>query len=610
MFCPNCGKTVPDGAKFCGSCGHALMDAAALNTEAQQPPKPAQPEPPVRQSFFPQDDAASANGAGQGSDTIRQTIDRSFEEQPGQDWNSGYSAPPEPPKPPKKKKGLLIGGIIAAVVIIAAVAVALNFKFVSNAVMRSFASPESYYRHVEKQSMGDVIDSGTSIYDNTLMDNLAADQRTVTSDTTITVGEPVRELVESLTGQDMDWLETVNLNEIITLEDGKLGVNLDASLNGVAIATAEIVTDEGDIYFRVPEIRDDYALIDQRTMAMQGVNMGTQSALTTLLQDSSDLLPESDRLSKVLNRYVEVIVDNIEDVEKGSDTLEAGSVSQKYTTLSIHLEGDDLARIIEALCTTALEDDDLKEILGAAAETAGSDPDDVWEELVDELEYAMDNADRIADRVELDMTVYVDGKGDIRGRTVVINDYMKLEYAAPEDGSKYGIRLAVSQDDYEQFVFEGDGKNKEGSFEMAVEGLHILDVSATDFDRDDLKNGYLNGSFDISLSSFVSNQLGSELDIGGLRGLDLRDIHLLLDSSASKDKSNIALRLMLGDEEYLAVTLDTKASGGGKVDVPADSMSAESWVQKINATNLDSILDHLEDAGVPDNLLRMLFYGR
>ena len=164
--------------------------------------------------------------------------------------------------------------------------------------------------------------------------------------------------------------------------------------------------------------------------------------------------------------------------------------------------------------------------------------------------------------------------------------------------------------DSEQFVFEGDGKNKEGSFEMAVEGLHILDVSATDFDRDDLKNGYLNGSFDISLSSFVSNQLGSELDIGGLRGLDLRDIHLLLDSSASKDKSNIALRLMLGDEEYLAVTSDTKASGGGKVDVPADSMSAESWVQKINATNLDSVLDHLEDAGVPDNLLRMLFYGR
>ena len=168
-----------------------------------------------------------------------------------------------------------------------------------------------------------------------------------------------------------------------------------------------------------------------------------------------------------------------------------------------------------------------------AAETAGGDPDDIWEDFVDELEYAQDRADDIGNYTEIDMTVYVDGKGDIRGRTVVINDYIKLEYAAPEDGSKYGIRLAVSQDDYEQFVFEGDGKNKEGSFEMAVEGLHILDVSATDFDRDDLKNGYLNGSFDISLSSFVSNQLGSELDIGGLRGLDLRDIHLLLDSSAS-----------------------------------------------------------------------------
>ena len=615
MFCPNCGKNVPDGAKFCGSCGQPMIDTGKLDTGIQQPQKPAQPAQPVRQSFFPQDTAGSEGNAVPETDTVRETIDRSVEQQHSQYYDgTGYTVPQqppmqEPPKPHKKKKGLLIGGIIAAVVIIAALVVALNFKFVSNAVMRSFASPESYYRHVEKQSTGDVIDSGTEIYDNTLMDNLATDSRTVTSNTTITVGEPVRELVESLTGQDMEWLQSVNINETVALEDGRLGINLDASLNGVAIAAAEIIADEGDIFFRVPEIREDYARIDQRTMGMSGVNIGTTSAMMTLLQDSSDVLPESNQLRKVFNRYVAVIADNIEDVEKGSDTLEAGSVSRKYTTLTVHLEDDDLARIIEALCDTAIEDEELETIICSAAETAGGDPDDIWEDLVDELENVRDRADNIAERTEIDMTVFVDGNGDICGRTVVINDYTKLEYAAPEDGSKYGIRLAVSRDDYEQFAFEGDGKNKEGNFELAVEGLHVLDIAATDFDRDNLKKGYLNGTFDISLSSFVGNQLGSELDLGGLRGLDLRDIHMVVDSSASKDKANVTMQLLLGDDEYLAISSENKASGGGKVSVPEDAMSAEDWVQKINATNLDSILDHLEDAGVPDNLLRMLFYG-
>ena len=50
MFCPNCGKNVPDGAKFCGSCGQPMIDTGKLDTGIQQPQKPAQPAQPVRQS--------------------------------------------------------------------------------------------------------------------------------------------------------------------------------------------------------------------------------------------------------------------------------------------------------------------------------------------------------------------------------------------------------------------------------------------------------------------------------------------------------------------------------------------------------------------------------
>lgn len=48
MFCPNCGTSCADGAKFCGSCGSPLPapGAASANTTVSAPPK----QPPQKQS--------------------------------------------------------------------------------------------------------------------------------------------------------------------------------------------------------------------------------------------------------------------------------------------------------------------------------------------------------------------------------------------------------------------------------------------------------------------------------------------------------------------------------------------------------------------------------
>jgi hypothetical protein len=48
MFCENCGNKLPEGAKFCGSCGAKTqpVQPAYTATEASAPPRPA-PPPPV-----------------------------------------------------------------------------------------------------------------------------------------------------------------------------------------------------------------------------------------------------------------------------------------------------------------------------------------------------------------------------------------------------------------------------------------------------------------------------------------------------------------------------------------------------------------------------------
>lgn len=49
MFCSNCGKELPDNAKFCSACGAS----AGMLTQAPEPqPEPPQPEPKADEPLF------------------------------------------------------------------------------------------------------------------------------------------------------------------------------------------------------------------------------------------------------------------------------------------------------------------------------------------------------------------------------------------------------------------------------------------------------------------------------------------------------------------------------------------------------------------------------
>jgi len=56
MFCPNCGKRIPDGSRFCGECGKPIAAAPAPATQAKPSPQPIQPQPaqqPIQQPVQP-----------------------------------------------------------------------------------------------------------------------------------------------------------------------------------------------------------------------------------------------------------------------------------------------------------------------------------------------------------------------------------------------------------------------------------------------------------------------------------------------------------------------------------------------------------------------------
>ena len=98
MFCSNCGKPVPDGAKFCGNCGTPVNAPPAFAPPVQAAEPPVQEFVPPVQEFAP-------------------PAPQYIPQQP-------VYAPPvqnyEPPAAPKKKKTWI--AIVAAVVAVAILA--------------------------------------------------------------------------------------------------------------------------------------------------------------------------------------------------------------------------------------------------------------------------------------------------------------------------------------------------------------------------------------------------------------------------------------------------------------------------------------------------------
>lgn len=64
MFCEKCGAKLPDGAKFCGSCGETTEAGADREQPSSSiPPAPTAPQPPRQDYYVPQQPSGQAYGS-------------------------------------------------------------------------------------------------------------------------------------------------------------------------------------------------------------------------------------------------------------------------------------------------------------------------------------------------------------------------------------------------------------------------------------------------------------------------------------------------------------------------------------------------------------------
>lgn len=604
MFCERCGNPVGDTEKFCSKCGAPL---SPVTTTA--PAESAAPEPTTETAAPVESTAPVAPAVPVGN----------------QD-NSG--------KGRKKKIVPLIAGCAVLVAVIVCVA---NGAKLGNFFSRTFSSPEKYYQYVEKTTVEEMAELGSACYEALVMDTLSTDNRSASAEFTVALGKGGQDLVNllGLAGVDLSWFTELSVGAGFSLKDDVFGYDLSFGMNKSDILSANMVADlkEGNMYLRVPELTAEYIGFDMEEF----IGVDWIDEFEEYLQTQEELkgvqraMPDAKEVEKLMQKYLNLALSSVNNVDKSQKTLKVEGVRQKCTELEVTFDGESLAEMLEVILTEMQKDKDLKKLIVKTVdglietgyfESYSRDGEDFYDAFQEKLEEMLDRMDSRGDReepdVELIMKVYVDGKGNIVGRIIELvedgENYLTVNLLMPENGSRFGYEFSVKPGYGAEIALTGSGKksgNKlSGDFSLEYMGISLLDLQVSKLDQKQLEQGYLNGSFTITPSKMVSMLLTGNY-YGSAYASMFTDMQLTLDSQMSKDSGKITLGLLHDEEEMVSISMSVKTGDGSGASVPGanktifveDVDDLEDWLDGID---WESFIEKLDKAGLPDEVVDLV----
>lgn len=251
--------------------------------------------------------------------------------------------------------------------------------------------------------------------------------------------------------------------------------------------------------------------------------------------------------------------------------------------------------------------------------------DKVYQDLIDRLRDMLDdNYSDIEDALdgafkgmpEIEYTIYVNGKGEIVGRVIEVED-VKIEYLVLEKGKNHGISVVVEGDGMELLEITGEGTIKKniynGVIELNVAGQAVAELEVENYDT---KEG-LTGRFVIKPAGMIKNALANaleeieyetELDFNEF-GIDINNVAIAYEWEATKEKDvikneKVALELLSGNKSIIKIAVDATAGDAGKISVPSNAISASNSSDLQNWTSEKDLERFVES--LPDGITDMM----
>lgn len=665
MFCKSCGKLLKETDKFCSKCGASIemsVDEAPVNddvaevsandmveeasiyaevttedTVKETPMYSEVTENPVSEAVeeTPMYSEATENSANEVveetpayseatetpvNNTVEQTsvedsaptagVTERLDATPSQTNaqmyygtdNYGYHIPPEPQKK-KRSAGKIIAVVAAAAVVVVGGVGVVNASAIGNFVKQSFSSPQSYFQYVEEKQAKETASTVADLYGSYLEQYENMDTQSASGEITIELGANARAMLQALTSTDMSFLENTKLTYEVGYQEKIMGLNLGMLISDKNVISVESILDmEGGMaYFLIPELSSQYL---STPLDMSDVDTSANMQMSQVVKT----MPNADIVEDLYMDYYTTAISCIDNVEKSSETIEAGGISQKCTVLTATIDNETAKEMVEVVCTKLKSDENVetvvKDLANAqnAMEEGSADGEAMYQEFVQTMDEAIASADSISLDENITMTVWVNGKGEIVGRDVHVSD-AEVKYVAPSKGNKVGLEASITADGT-NYAIEGSGKvsmNKlSGEYAISSNGTDFVNLEVADYDVKKMEDGYINGTFTLSMTSEASRAL---TETAMTANYDLQ-----IDCKSSKDSSEVKISILSLDQLMGAVTITSNMNGKVDATLPAadavvsaeDETALYNWIASVDWASFTA---SLREAGLPSEFV-------
>ena len=508
-----------------------------------------------------------------------------------------------------------------------AVVTAMGASLVVSGSSTVFAA--SSYKETEKTALANVVSKLPEAW-NGYLENYQKACEGTKSTFTLTVEDTGRALAGALMGgTDVSWLQSFTFDRDITIKDGVEAIAGGLLLNDTKLCDLNFYMDLANMveYIQIPELSDGYisAPIEGTVTTSEGVAENSQEIMSTYMNALSDLssaLPDSDTLGTLLDRYGNIIIDNIEEGSSVEESVSVDGISEDCTAYEGTVSEKAVTAMAEGILTAAKEDAEIK---GLFEQWAGaSDGENQYQQFEDAVADALDSIGSADGEVSEDPVfsskVWVNADNRIVGREFAVIDGAEttpvFTWKAPSDGDTSALLLEITAED-SSLTLTGSGTTSDGllngDYIFAIDGTEAADINVENLETKPEKAGYYNGTLNVTFPAAEADDTTtdeeSEAASNPLAGIGMV---INLESDASTDASSIGLTVTTSGAPIATLTISSGYGDG--VDIPDltsldktyDGSDDAAMTEYVANINWDTFLANIKAAGVPDELATQL----
>lgn len=460
---------------------------------------------------------------------------------------------------------------------------------------------------VQVEEPADLLDRTTSLYGDVLTlykDALSGDMDTYTaSEMRLVLGDEAKDLIEDLlkdsgiadTKPWLDILDGLTIGVEGGMQDGLMQMMLSVGCDDTTVLDVDYIFDfeNGDMYLGIPTLVDGYVVTSQEPVDMSGA-MGELSEIL-------EVMPSEELLSKLLDKYLDIALDECDNVSEKTKTVKVNGVEEKMTVREIKIYEENAIDICLAVLKELKKDADIEEWL-KDVESALDLEGEVYDSFCDALEEYVDQLSELDDFDEesyIDLVLYLNDDEAMTGLAVsFVEDGDSQEYVrylTAIDGKNFGFELNVT--DVVEVTGKGGEKNGAitATYEVAVQGEEVLELSVTDYDG-------VSGTFRLT----PDESLMDSLDLPAFITMLEPSLQLEMDA----DKGECGMYVMTEDEIFAGFVV-TGEVVEKEIKLPSskDVYEEEEMEDWLAEADFEALLKALRKIGVPKDIVDELEEG-